>query len=134
MLVAWCVDNNNGLMFNGRRVSRDKAVYDDYISTSQNKIYAQSCSEDILGAYASVIFSDNPFDDAGADDSVFIESLAVMPYISKIDKIYVYKWNRDYPSDLKVDIDPTALGFKITETVEFPGNSHDIISKEIYVR
>ncbi len=134
MLVAYCIDNNNGLMFNGRRVSRDKAVYDDYISAARNKIYAQRYSEDILGSYASVVFSDNPFDDAGDNDSVFVESLSIMPYISKIDKIYVYKWNRDYPSDLQVDIDPAALGFKLLETVDFPGNSHDRITKEIYLR
>ena len=134
MLVAWCVDNNNGLMFNNRRISRDKSVYDDFVSTAYNKIYAQKYSKGILGSYESVIFADNPFDVAGTNDSVFIESLSIKPYISEIDKIYVYRWNRDYPSDLKIDIDPLSLGFRLAEVVEFPGNSHDKISKEIYVR
>ncbi len=134
MLVAYCIDNNGGLIFNNRRLSRDKALCDDFVSTARNKIYAQDYSKTLFESYFSVSYAQNPFDISSDDDSVFIESLALSPYTDRIDKIYVYKWNRDYPSDMKIDIDPLALGFKLADTVEFKGNSHDKISKEIYVR
>ena len=55
-------------------------------------------------------------------------------YIEKIDNIIIYKWNRIYPSDLYFDIDIKNGQWKLIETEEFQGSSHEKITKEIYRR
>ena len=49
-----------------------------------------------------------------------------------LEKIILYRWNRKYPADQFFPIDLT--GWKLSETDEFAGNSHEKITKEIYVR
>ena len=48
----------------------------------------------------------------------------------KITEIIVYRWNRDYPADLFLDID--LKDWELAETAEFAGNSHEKITREVY--
>lgn len=56
----------------------------------------------------------------------------VMKHENRIEKIVLYYWNRKYPADQYFPIDLTEW----TETgrEEFPGNSHEKITKVIYVK
>ena len=55
------------------------------------------------------------------------------PYKDKINSVIVYKWNRQYPSDMKLDIEPSE-GRVLVSSVEFAGYSHEKITKEVYSR
>ncbi|MFR4122966.1 MAG: hypothetical protein ACLT0W_12285 [Clostridium sp.] len=44
----------------------------------------------------------------------------------------LYKWNRVYPADQYFAMD--LSGWKLVETVEFPGSSHEKITEERYER
>ena len=42
----------------------------------------------------------------------------------------VYRWNRRYPADVFLDVD--LSGWRRVSCWEFPGHSHERISKEVY--
>ena len=53
-------------------------------------------------------------------------------YNGNIDKIIIYKWNRDYPADKYFDIDLSS--YELISTQDFQGSSHDLITEEIYIK
>ena len=59
-------------------------------------------------------------------------SLEHVPGYSKSESVVLYKWNRVYPADQYFAMD--LSGWKLVETVEFPGSSHEKITEERYER
>ena len=53
-------------------------------------------------------------------------------YENEIDMIILYNWNKAYPCDKEFPID--LNNWVKVETTEFEGNSHKVITEEIYVR
>lgn len=131
MIVALCVDDNMGMLFFGRRQSRDKAVLDDFLKAAEEgKAYIRSFSAKLFDG-REVIIDDDCLENAGEDDYCFIENADISPYASKISRIILYKWNRDYPYDFTFKMPD---GFQLLNTYEFTGNSHDNITREEYVK
>ncbi len=131
MIVAVCVDDNMGMLFFGKRQSRDRAVLDNFIkSAGKNKAYIKKFSARLFEG-RNVTVDDNCLETAGEKDYCFIENADITPYASKISKIILYKWNRDYPYDFTFSM---PEGFRLSKTSEFSGKSHDKITKEEYVR
>lgn len=64
----------------------------------------------------------------------FLENIPAAPYEDRIEKIILFWWNRKYPSDTWFDIDLEGGGWKLSETREFSGSSHEKITEEVYVR
>ena len=75
--------------------------------------------------WAKVLFK------ASKEDYCFVENMPLAEHIESIEKIILYKWNRDYPSDFTLDI-TIDNEWKLTQTEEFKGSSHDKITEEIY--
>jgi len=50
----------------------------------------------------------------------------------RVEAVILYRWNRTYPADLRFDWTPSD--FYLESAVEFPGNSHEKITREIYQR
>ena len=50
----------------------------------------------------------------------------------KIDTLIIYRWNRVYPYDRKLDIDMGR--FERTGRIEFAGYSHDCVTKDTFRR
>ena len=82
----------------------------------------------------NIIVSENYLDECENDNFCLVENKPLNNYIEKIDNIIIYKWNRIYPSDLYFDIDIKNGQWKLIETEEFQGSSHEKITKEIYRR
>ena len=135
MKIIVCVDDNNGMMFNKRRQSRDRVLIQDIIANLDG-------SNLLIAPYSEKVFEDSDIDaffisdfildEAEQDDFCFIENIALKKYASKINELIIYRWNRKYPADTYLDIDPTSLGMKLITTTEFVGSSHDKITKELY--
>ena len=135
MKIIVCVDDNNGMMFNKRRQSRDRVLIQDIIANLDG-------SNLLIAPYSEKLFEDSDIDaffisdfildEAAPDDFCFIENIALNKYASKINELIIYHWNRKYPADTYLDIDPTSLGMKLITTTEFVGSSHDKITKELY--
>ena len=134
MTVILCVDNRVGLTFNKRRVSRDSAVTADVEnSLSGGRLFFCKMSETLFDKTENVFVCEDFLEKAGENDLCFVEDREIAPYMTKIKKIVLYRWNRDYPSDFRFD--PALLeGFALKETSEMKGTSHETITKEVYER
>lgn len=130
MIVAVCIDDNGGMLFNKRRQSRDKAVLED-LKNQGKKVWIHSFSEKLFSEYTGMVVVDDDFlKKAGEGDICFVENQSLKPYESQMEQIIVYKWNRKYPGDFRLDLD--IHHWKLIEQVEFAGNSHEKITREVY--
>lgn len=136
MTVFLCLDERGGMMFNNRRQSRDTRVIEDIARTvGDGVLYVSDFSEALFAqSEASVICVPNPLSAAADSSFVFIENEHLKEYADKISSLIIYKWNRHYPSDFKLDISPEDIGLKLSEVSEFAGKSHKKITREAYDR
>ncbi|MGI5948655.1 MAG: ribonuclease Z [Lachnospiraceae bacterium] len=135
MIIVFCIDDKNGMMFNGRRQSQDRILREKILADAENsKIW--------MNSYSAKLFSDvDPgriqvdedfLEKAGNGEVCLVENVDVTPYLEKAEEIILYKWNRTYPADTWFDTDLT--NWKMVETIEFVGSSHEKITKERYRR
>lgn len=130
MHIIVCVDNNSGMMFGGRRQSRDSILLEDVFSClSDTGVAVFPYSENLFTGYENVKTAES-FDEVG-ERAVFVEEPSRLDGIAA-DKITVYCWNRDYPADEFFTFDLSC--FEISEISAFAGNSHEKITKTVYVK
>lgn len=132
MKVILTVENRNGMLFNHRRVSRDQKVCE--------RILAYCKGQELwMNAYSGKLF--DAFDTKDgihiAEDFLeqfpaicFVEDQDITPWLSRIDTIVLFRWNRDYPADFFFRTDLSS--WTMTSREEFPGKSHDLITMEVY--
>ena len=133
--VAITVDDRMGLAFNKRRQSRDKKLIDDLCSKTDKDIYISSYSAILFDEHKNRIkIVEDPLSECPDGGFCFLEMTELGIHIDSISELVVYYWNRLYPSDKKLDINITDHGFKMSAKYEFVGNSHDKITKFIYVK
>ena len=136
MKVIVCIDDDRGMMFNNRRQSRDRVLIEDVIGmTDGKKLYIDAYSELLFADFAGKYIVDaDMLKNADDSDYCFVENKAIGDYLDCVGEIIIYRWNRRYPSDVKLDVIPEQSGFELRETVEFAGYSHEKITKEIFRR
>ena len=134
MRIIACVSDDFGLLFNMRRQSRDRRILED-ISTlvGDAVLYINDFSIPLFdSAKISVLSVTDPLKAAGSDDFVFVENMSVLDFKDKIEEVILYKWNRKYPADFKLDLEPSAEGMSLCESIDFVGHSHEKITREIW--
>ena len=136
MRLIVCLDDRNGMMFNGRRQSHDSVVCDRIIAESRdNELWMSAYSAKLFAGYEiAVRVDDNFLMKAKAEDVFFAEDGDVAAYAKKVDQLIVYKWNRHYPADKHFPMELFADMKMAGVAEEFPGNSHEKITMERYVR
>ena len=129
MTLYLCLDDRNGLQFNHRRQSRDSALLEDIRSQLSGNLLIDPFSEKLIreAEIPYVLLPDT------AED-FFLEDVPSEELLAQTQKIVIYRWNRHYPSDVKWEPDLAAMGFALEETTDFPGTSHETITREVYVR
>ena len=127
MILTVCVDNRMGLMFNRRRLSKDALLREKLLALSggQIRMSLYSAKQFEVPVYAG----DDYLSGAQPGDWCFVENGDYQEYVSQIEKIVLFKWNRDYPADLYF-VFPGQ--WNLTSTEDFPGNSHETITMEVY--
>lgn len=137
MIVCLALDDNNGMLFNNRRQSQDKVLRDNLLNECEGKILwmneysAKQFGESLT---ENVRIDEDFLSKAGKEDYCFVENLFLVDYEDKISRLIIYKWNRVYPADIHFDIPLSNSKWGIYSTEEFIGNSHKIITKEIWIR
>ena len=127
MILITCIDNSNGIMFNKRRVSKDALLIERLKGiTKENKVYVSEYSKPLFEGFDNLVLS---IEKLTNNDFYFLED---EDYTGNIDKIIIYKWNRDYPADKYFDIDLSS--YELISTQDFQGSSHDLITEEIYIK
>lgn len=135
MTIFLCLDDKNGMRFNHRRQSRDAAVLEDIRASLGDTLTIDPYSENLICA-AGIPCALAPEDLSALPPEAcfFLEARTgedLLPYASRV---VIYRWNRHYPADTHWTIDLAAEGFSLAETTEFPGKSHETITKEVYTR
>ncbi len=132
MTVFVCLDDNNGMLFNNRRQSRDSKVIEQIKAISMGrKLYMDSYSAKLFEDF-EVIVDDNFLEKMTEEDFCFVEKAYLKEYDEKIKTLVIFKWNRIYPFDKQLDI-----GFndrELKESYDFEGTSHEKITYEVWVR
>lgn len=135
MIIIICLDDNGGMLFNRRRQSQDRFLRQQILTeTAGSKLWMNSYSakqftEEPAG---NIVVDEDFMDKAPPGDFCFVENIGPAAYEEKIEKIILYKWNRKYPGDFYFDIPLEEHGWRLIETDEFAGHSHDKITKEVY--
>lgn len=132
MIAVICVDDNNGMLFNNRRQSRDMLLIEDLIKyANSNKILINEFSKSLFADYEhNILISDTFLSDANENDICFVENVDLTNFKDKINTLIIYKWNRVYPADFHFNLNLSS--YKLIETKDFKGNSHDKITRETY--
>lgn len=135
MNVFICVDDNKGMLFNGRRQSRDEAIVKDILEFAGNdKIWMSSYSSKLfLASPDRILIEDNFLKDTLKYGYCFLENVPLKSYEDRIEKLIVYGWNRVYPADTYLDVD-LITDWEMIDTKEFGGKSHEKITRKIYRR
>ena len=123
---GFIVSNPNGMMFNKRRQSKDIAVI-----KKVNEILAGETL--YVSEYTKAIFPNGKV----CDDFSSVEGFAFLENpkdidLSKIDTLYIFYWNRHYPSDKKFTA--SLENYEKIHEEEFVGNSHENITLSVFGR
>lgn len=143
MILIACVDDNKGMMFNHRRQSQDRVLRRhilDMVGDSNlwmNEYSVKMFEKDSEGQPQEHIQVDEDFlRKASEGEYCFVETFDcgsdMFPETANVETVVLYKWNRVYPADQYFSMD--LSGWKMVETEEFTGSSHEKITKERYER
>ena len=136
MKIFVCLDEVGGMTFNKRRQSSDCVIREDMLSeVGENFLYVNEYSaKQFTEESDRLIVTNDCLEMAGEQDYVFVENVKLDEYISKVEQIIVYRWQRKYPADFFFDVDLADSEWDLLQTEEMQGNSHEMILKEIYIK
>ena len=129
MKLIAVVEDRGGMLFNHRRVSKDRVLIDKIKQIIQGHTL-------LVHPFSAELFPDAKADEhfldtAGEDDFCFIENCSVKAYEERISDVYLFRWNRKYPADLFFDLPLSE--YKMVSQEDFPGYSHEKIILQKYV-
>lgn len=132
MNLIICLDDNKGMLFNNRRQSRDSVVTERVLALAEEKKL-------LMNSYSAKLF---PLDSITVDEDFLLNAESVdfcfaeqkIESLEGVNALYLFLWNRKYPSDVKFGFDLKEEGFSIDSTEEFVGSSHEKITLEVYRR
>ena len=135
MIAAICLDDHLGMLFHGRRLSQDRCVRSDLLAHIQNQklwLNAYSARQFCDSEQENLCIAEDFLGKAPDGAYCFVENQPLLPYLGRLEGLIIYRWNRVYPSDMRFDLDLSE--WKLIEQEEFPGHSHEKITKERYIR
>ena len=134
MKLIVCVDDGMGVTFAKKRQSKDRVLRKRLLASLDGArlfVTPYTAKQFEEGEEGYTVHPD-PVSVAGKEDFVFAEDAVISPRTA--DMIYLYRWNRAYPSDRKFNFDAAHDGFSLMRTADFEGSSHDRITEEIYIK
>ena len=129
MTYIFCIDDKNGMLFLGKRQSRDR-VLNAHLQSAMNgaPLY--------VTPYSAPLFSEYPALRVGEAASemgyAFVED---GPYdLSLAEEVVLCRWNRHYPGDRFFDEASLKKAFRKVAVTELVGSSHEKITIETWRR
>ena len=135
MKLILCVDDRGGMLFGGRRLSRDRAVCQHILNMAGGAaLWMNAYSQKLFSEFEGnlCVYSGDP-DQVAADAFLFAEDLDIEDLLCKADALILYRWNRVYPSDVVLPLPLSEAKWKLVTAEDFPGNSHEKITCEVYI-
>ncbi|MBE6632133.1 MAG: ribonuclease Z [Ruminococcaceae bacterium] len=132
MNIFLCLDDDNGMTFGGKRQSRDKVQREKMLELCKgSRLFMNEYSANLFNDVPANVHIDEDFlNKAKREDFCFCET--ILPNMPEVERLYIFRWNRKYPSDLRFTGDISE--FRLTYTEEFRGSSHEKISLLVYER
>ena len=133
MKLILCLDDCNGMLFNNRRQSLDRALTAHILQLcAGRKLWMSSYSAKLFGDSPEIAVSDDYLQQAGNEEFVFLENGNVQLAIENARMLIIYRWNRVYPADVKFPGQVPPPGWKCVSKADFLGYSHEKITQEVY--
>ena len=137
MILIACIDDKLGMLFNRRRQSQDRVLRKRILQLTNGKtLWMNEYSRKQFGdaELPQIMVSETFLQEAGKEDYCFLETLDPAPYEANLEQIILYRWNRIYPADLRFSIPLHDHGWKLVQTTDFSGSSHEKITEEVYTK
>ena len=133
MKIIVCLEENNGISFNGRRLSADRMLCHRIQQiTKDSKLWLHPRSQQLFDLTCAHICVDTDYcSKAQIGEYVFFENSEVNMFASSAEEILVFRWNRRYPFDMQFS-QVYLQGRELVFQEDFPGNSHEKITTEVY--
>lgn len=133
MIAVVCVDDRNGMLFHNRRQSQDRRLREDLLSICPGTLRMNGYSARMFGRCEErLAVSENFLEEAGQGEWCFVENVPLAPCMEKLESLVLYRWNRAYPADTHLDV--PLDGFLLMGRKDFPGASHETLTRETYQR
>lgn len=122
------------MMFNHRRQSQDSVLRERILQMSEDSaLWINGYTKKQFGDIPSYVrISDTPLDEASNGEFCFIEDRGVDSYGENIEEFIIFRWNRKYPGDMKLDFFPQDHGMELVKSEDFKGSSHEKITMEVW--
>lgn len=135
-LIA-CIDEGSGVLFNHRRQSQDRVlrtqIVQHAIDAGKRLFMSPYTARQFRdGLPENAVVSDSFLSEAGCGDYCFVEDADPSMYADRIERLILFRWNREYPRDTLLPFDLTQ--WRLLSTRDFEGASHDRITEDVYVR
>ena len=134
MVLITCVDQKNGLGFNGRRQTSDSAVYADICKYAVDHFCGLEMAPVTLKAimqYLSLNGDEEHPIVTEAKEARFAELDDCKGLDDIYDTLILYRWDKTYPADMFLEIG--LQNYQLVESQELHGTSHEKIVKETYM-
>ncbi|MBR4951188.1 MAG: ribonuclease Z, partial [Clostridia bacterium] len=96
MKLIICTDENNGMLFNNRRQSRDSVLCQYVLDLAAGAPLAMTeYSAKIFPESENIVVCDNVFKSNG-----FCFAEEAVPSLAGVEELYWFNWNRSYPADV----------------------------------
>ena len=126
MTLIFCIDHGGGMLFCGKRQSRDR-ILNEYIQSliGESPLW--------VTPYTAKLFpAGKPISDCNGEGYYFVED---GPFdLEQADELILCHWNRRYPGDTFLDFSTVRADFRKINTEELAGSSHEKITIETYRR
>ena len=133
MKIIVCLDDKNGMLFAGRRQSKDRILRQEALALAgEQPLWMNSYSAGQFGREGSIRVDEAFLANAPEDAWCFVENTDLTPYLAEITQVAVYRWNRHYPSTTWFPVDYFVNQWQLQSTREFVGSSHETITEEVY--
>ena len=104
MKILCVIEDDGGILFNHRRVSRDRILNEKILEIVGNKkLFISPFSVSLFENKDNIIVDDDYLEHAGEYDYCFVEDKEILAYKDNINMFYLFHWNRHYPSDFSLD-------------------------------
>ena len=133
MKLIVCLDDQNGMLFNGRRLSKDSCLRKRILEVTQSEIlWMNGYSAKQFADVEQVWKVDEDFlREAQPGEYCFVENVDISACTERVEELIVYRWNRLYPSDTVFPFGKFSHWSKVS-SFEFLGSSHEKLTEEVY--
>jgi len=130
MTLIVCLDDRNGMLFGGKRQSRDSVLSQRILSlTEGKKLVLSPYSAPLFPEKKDVTVAEDPASLCEKDGFLFIENTPLPT--EGVDAVWIYRWNRRYPATRFFTF--STEGFTLEKREDFAGSSHECITEERWI-